>query len=133
KLLTHGSLSRKHVGPTLDDIALLQYTSGTTGSPKGAVLTHANLRANAMQGRAWVPGLHDGEETFYGVLPLFHAYGLTLCLTFAMSIGAKLVLFPKYDLDLVVAASKKSPRPSSPPCRPSTTSSPARPRAARST
>lgn len=109
KLLTHGSLSRKHVGPTLDDIALLQYTSGTTGSPKGAVLTHANLRANAMQGRAWVPGLRDGEETFYGVLPLFHAYGLTLCLTFAMSIGAKLVLFPKYDLDLVVAASKKSP------------------------
>lgn len=108
-LLTHGSLSRKHAGPVLDDIALLQYTSGTTGSPKGAVLTHANLRANAMQGRAWVPGLRDGEETFYGVLPLFHAYGLTLCLTFAMSIGAKLVLFPKYDLDLVVAASKKSP------------------------
>ena len=108
-LLNHGSLSRKHAGPMLDDIALLQYTSGTTGSPKGAVLTHANLRANAMQGRAWVPGLRDGEETFYGVLPLFHAYGLTLCLTFAMSIGAKLVLFPKYDLDLVVAASKKSP------------------------
>lgn len=109
KLLTRGALSRKHRGPQLDDIALLQYTSGTTGTPKGAVLTHANLRANAMQGRAWVPGLHDGEETFYGVLPLFHAYGLTLCLTFAMSIGAKLVLFPKYDLELVAAAAKKSP------------------------
>ncbi|MFJ4160543.1 long-chain-fatty-acid--CoA ligase [Microbacterium testaceum] len=109
KLFTHGTLSRKHAGPVLDDIALLQYTSGTTGSPKGAVLTHANLRANAMQGRAWVPGLRDGEETFYGVLPLFHAYGLTLCLTFAMSIGAKLVLFPKYDLELVAAAAKKSP------------------------
>ncbi|MDI9890388.1 long-chain-fatty-acid--CoA ligase [Microbacterium sp. IEGM 1404] len=108
-LLTHGKLSRKHEGPLLDDIALLQYTSGTTGTPKGAILTHANLRANAMQGRAWVPGLHDGEETFYGVLPLFHAYGLTLCLTFAMSIGAKLVLFPKYDLDLVASAVKKSP------------------------
>ena len=108
-LSTHGRLSKKHSGPRLDDIALLQYTSGTTGTPKGAILTHANLRANAMQGRAWVPGLHDGEETFYGVLPLFHAYGLTLCLTFAMSIGAKLVLFPKYDLDLVVAAAKKSP------------------------
>ncbi len=133
QLLTHGSLSRKHAGPALDDIALLQYTSGTTGSPKGAVLTHANLRANAMQGRAWVPGLHDGEETFYGVLPLFHAYGLTLCLTFAMSIGAKLVLFPKYDLDLVVAASKKSPRPSSPPYRPSTISSLALRPVARST
>lgn len=108
-LSTHGRLSKKHSGPQLDDIALLQYTSGTTGTPKGAILTHANLRANAMQGRAWVPGLHDGEETFYGVLPLFHAYGLTLCLTFAMSIGAKLVLFPKYDLDLVVTAAKKSP------------------------
>lgn len=108
-LSTHGRLSKKHSGPRLDDIALLQYTSGTTGTPKGAILTHANLRANAMQGRAWVPGLHDGQETFYGVLPLFHAYGLTLCLTFAMSIGAKLVLFPKYDLDLVVAAAKKSP------------------------
>jgi long-chain acyl-CoA synthetase len=88
---------------------VLQYTSGTTGSPKGAILTHRNLRANAMQGRAWVPGLHDGEEVFYGVLPLFHAYGMTLCLTFAMSIGARLVLFPKYDLDLVVAAARKSP------------------------
>lgn len=109
KLLTRRTLSRKHVGPRLDDIALLQYTSGTTGTPKGAILTHANLRANAMQGRAWVPGLRDGEETFYGVLPLFHAYGLTLCLTFAMSIGARLVLFPKYDLDLVTAAAKKSP------------------------
>ncbi len=109
KLLTHGVLSRKHEGPELDDIALLQYTSGTTGNPKGAILTHSNLRANAMQGRAWVPGLRDGEETFYGVLPLFHAYGLTLCLTFAMSIGAKLVLFPKYDLDLVASAVKKSP------------------------
>lgn len=108
-LLRHGTLARKHESPRLTDIALLQYTSGTTGTPKGAILTHANLRANAMQGRAWVPGLHDGEETFYGVLPLFHAYGLTLCLTFAMSIGAKLVLFPKYDLELVASAIRKSP------------------------
>ena len=77
--------------------------------PKGAILTHRNLRANAMQGRAWVPGLHEGEETFYGVLPLFHAYGMTLCLTFAMSIGAKLVLFPKFDATLVADAATKSP------------------------
>lgn len=102
-------LSKRHPRPVLDDIALLQYTSGTTGTPKGAILTHRNLRANAMQGRAWVPGLHEGEETFYGVLPLFHAYGMTLCLTFAMSIGAKLVLFPKYDAKLVTDAAKKSP------------------------
>jgi long-chain acyl-CoA synthetase len=109
KLLDHRPVSRRIPGPTLDDIALLQYTSGTTGSPKGAILTHANLRANAMQGRAWVPGLTDGAETFYGVLPLFHAYGMTLCLTFAMSIGAKLVLFPTFDLDLVTDAARTSP------------------------
>lgn len=102
-------LSRKHPSPVLDDIALLQLTSGTTGTPKAAILSHRNLRSNAAQGRAWVPGLREGEETFYAVLPMFHAYGLTLCLTFAMSIGARVVLFPKFDVDLVVAAAKKSP------------------------
>ncbi|MGK3949622.1 long-chain-fatty-acid--CoA ligase [Microbacterium sp. K2] len=109
KLVDHRPLSRRVEGPSLGDTALLQYTSGTTGDPKGAILTHANLRANAMQGRAWVPGLVDGEETFYGVLPLFHAYGMTLCLTFAMSIGAKLVLFPTFDLGLVTKAARTSP------------------------
>ncbi|MDI6942885.1 long-chain-fatty-acid--CoA ligase [Microbacterium barkeri] len=102
-------LSRRTPRPALDDIALLQYTSGTTGSPKGAMLTHRNLRANAMQGEAWVPGLRPGAETFYGVLPLFHAYGMTLCLTFAMSIGARLVLFPTFDVDLVTKAARTSP------------------------
>ncbi|MCR2764524.1 long-chain-fatty-acid--CoA ligase [Microbacterium sp. zg.B48] len=109
KLVDSRRLSKRHPRPTLDDIALLQYTSGTTGAPKGAILTHRNLRANAMQGRAWVPGLKEGEETFYAVLPLFHAYGMTLCLTFAMSLGARLVLFPKYDAKLVADAAAKSP------------------------
>ena len=102
-------LSGRTPRPARDDIALLQYTSGTTGSPKGAMLTHRNLRANAMQGEAWVPGLRPGAETFYGVLPLFHAYGMTLCLTFAMSIGARLVLFPTFDVDLVTKAARTSP------------------------
>lgn len=108
-LLSHGHLSRRHPRPTVDDVAVLQYTSGTTGTPKGAILTHRNLYSNALQGRAWVPGLVEGEEVFYGVLPLFHAYGMTLCLTFAMSIGARLVLFPRFDLGLVLDAAKKSP------------------------
>ncbi len=105
----HRPLSRRVPSPKLDDVALLQYTSGTTGTPKGAMLTHRNLRANAMQGRAWLPGLREGKETVYAVLPLFHAYGLTLCLTFAMSIGATLVLFPTFDVALVRTALRRDP------------------------
>ncbi|HMM96292.1 long-chain-fatty-acid--CoA ligase [Phycicoccus sp.] len=95
--------------PAHTDVALLQYTGGTTGTPKGAILTHRNLLANALQGRAWVPGLVDGEETIYAVLPLFHAYGLTLCLTFAMGIGARLVLFPRFDVDQLLEAMRRQP------------------------
>lgn len=104
KPLPHG-----HPRPKPADVALLQYTGGTTGRPKGVILTHRNLRANAAQGRAWVPGLLDGEEVVYGVLPLFHAYGLTLCLTFAVSVGATLVLFPRFDVDMVLEAMKRRP------------------------
>ena len=104
-----GPLEAVHPQPVPGDVALLQYTGGTTGTPKGAILTHANLRANAAQGRAWMPGLKDGEETVYGVLPLFHAYGLTLCLTFSMSVGATLVLLPRFDLDQMLEAIGRRP------------------------
>ncbi|WP_433393250.1 long-chain-fatty-acid--CoA ligase [Micromonospora sp. KLBMP9576] len=104
-----GPLPPTHPAPGPDDTALLQYTGGTTGTPKGAILTHRNLRTNAAQGRAWVPGLRDGEETVYAVLPLFHAYGLTLCLTFSVSIGATLVLFPRFDLDQMLEAVRRRP------------------------
>ncbi|TKV28656.1 long-chain fatty acid--CoA ligase [Arthrobacter sp. NamB2] len=108
-LVHHRPLPRRHPRPAPEDTAVLQYTSGTTGVPKGAILTHRNLLANAAQGRAWVPGLEAGRETVYAVLPMFHAYGLTLCLTFALSIGAKLVLFPRFDVGLVLDAARKSP------------------------
>ena len=110
KLVTDGwPLTTTHVRPTADSLAVLQYTGGTTGVPKGAMLTHRNLRANAAQGRAWVPGLVDGEEVIYAVLPLFHAYGLTLCLTFAIGIGATLVLFPRFDAEQVLEAMERRP------------------------
>lgn len=109
RLVRNRPLAKRAPSPKLSDVALLQYTSGTTGEPKGAMLTHRNLRANAMQGRAWLPGLQEGAETVYGVLPLFHAYGMTLCLTFSMSIGARLVLFPTFDVGLVAKALRKSP------------------------
>jgi long-chain acyl-CoA synthetase len=95
--------------PTAEDVAVIQYTSGTTGSPKGATLTHLNLSANAAQARAWVPTIERGTSVVYAVLPMFHAYGLTLCLTFAMSMGSRLVLFPKFDPELVLKVLRKHP------------------------
>jgi long-chain acyl-CoA synthetase len=95
--------------PTAEDVAVIQYTSGTTGHPKGATLTHLNLNANAAQARAWVPTIERGTSVVYAVLPMFHAYGLTLCLTFAMSMGSRLVLFPKFDPELVLKVLRKRP------------------------
>ncbi|WP_350349399.1 long-chain-fatty-acid--CoA ligase [Agromyces sp. G08B096] len=97
------------IAPEASDVALIQYTSGTTGSPKGATLTHANLLVNAAQARAWVPQVPRGNAVVYAVLPMFHAYGLTLCLTFAMSMGSRLVLFPKFEPDLVLKVVKRHP------------------------
>ena len=103
-------LPATHPKPATDDLAIIQYTSGTTGTPKGASLTHRNLISNAAQARAWVPSITRGDGcVVYAVLPMFHAYGLTLCLTFAMSMGARLVLFPRFDPDMVLAVMKKHP------------------------
>lgn len=109
-LTAHAPLPASHPKPATDDLAIIQYTSGTTGTPKGAALTHRNLLSNAAQARAWVPTITRGEGcVVYAVLPMFHAYGLTLCLTFAMSMGARLVLFPKFDADMVLKVTRKHP------------------------
>ncbi|MFG6502359.1 long-chain-fatty-acid--CoA ligase [Microbacterium sp. P05] len=110
RLLESSPLAASHPRPETDDLAIIQYTSGTTGAPKGAALTHRNLLSNAAQSRAWVPQIIRGNGcVVYAVLPMFHAYGLTLCLTFAMSMGARLVLFPRFDPDMVLAVTKKHP------------------------
>ncbi|GHD82894.1 long-chain acyl-CoA synthetase [Salinibacterium amurskyense] len=108
-LLKSERIDERIVRPDANDLALIQYTSGTTGNPKGAMLSHLNLSVNAAQARAWVPAVPKGTAVVYAVLPMFHAYGLTLCLTFAMSMGARLVLFPKFDPDLVLPVIKKRP------------------------
>jgi long-chain acyl-CoA synthetase len=89
------------------DLAVLQYTGGTTGRPKGAMLTHRNLVANAHQTVAWDPGIRPGHDVALAVVPLFHVFGLTFCLTCTLLIGGTVVLVPKFDLDLVLDAVRK--------------------------
>lgn len=90
------------------DVAALVYTGGTTGLSKGAMLTHYNLVANAIQNKAWFPGLVDGEEAGLCVLPFFHSYGMTICLNIGILAAGKLILIPRpSDLDQILKAIQK--------------------------
>jgi len=89
------------------DLAVLQYTGGTTGLSKGAMLTHRNLLANAMQTRAWIPQARDGEEVMLCVAPFFHAYGLTVGMNFAIHAAASMVLVPRFKAREVVKAIRR--------------------------
>jgi long-chain acyl-CoA synthetase len=80
----------------MEDLAALQYTGGTTGTAKGAMLTHMNLVANAMMFAAWIKG-KVAQETFLTALPLFHIYGMTTSLNVPVSLAAKMVLLPRFD------------------------------------
>ena len=77
------------------DVALLQYTGGTTGTPKAAMLTHRNLVANSLQAAAWMPRAATDSEVFLAALPFFHVYGLTSVLLFGTAVGAEIVLLAR--------------------------------------
>jgi long-chain acyl-CoA synthetase len=83
---------------TTDDIAVLQYTGGTTGTPKGAMLTHANLSINVQQSTAWWNQPPMAGERVMGVLPLFHVFAMTVVMNFALSQGVEMILMPRFDL-----------------------------------
>ncbi len=89
-----------------DHLAVLQYTGGTTGVPKGAMLSHRNLVANCTQMRHWLSDMRDGEERFLAVVPFFHVYGLTVALNTAVATGASVicVLMAMFDARLVAEA-----------------------------
>jgi long-chain acyl-CoA synthetase len=76
------------------DVAVLQYTGGTTGTPKGAMLTHRNLVANAYQTASWLGTRASGQERFLAAIPLFHVYGLTTVMTVPIVLGAMVILYP---------------------------------------
>ncbi|WP_243708595.1 AMP-binding protein [Actinomadura sp. GC306] len=88
-------------------LAAIQYTGGTEGRPKGAMLTHRNLIANACQQHAWDVGGRPGADVTLAVLPLFHSFGLMSCLVAPMMTAGAVVLLPRYDGDMVLTAIRK--------------------------
>lgn len=90
------------------DIAILQYTGGTTGTPKGAMLSHANLTINIQQINLWTQELLGDNESILGVLPLFHIFAMTTVLNFGIARGYKLILLPRFDLDQTLKTISKT-------------------------
>jgi len=84
--------------------AVLLYTGGTTGVPKGAVLTHRNLVCNVLQCRAWFTGLRPGEDTVVAVIPFFHVYGMTSAMNFSVTTGSRLAPLPRFQLEMLLEA-----------------------------
>lgn len=80
-----------------EDVALLQYTGGTTGSPKGVMLTHKNLVANSSMCKAWLYKCKPGKESVLGIVPFFHVYGMTTILILTVMQGNKMIILPKFD------------------------------------
>ncbi len=88
-----------------EDVAVLQYTGGTTGVPKGAMLTHGNIFANVIQTDVWGHrSVRRGEERYLLVIPLFHIYGFTVGMIAGVWLGVQQILIPKYDVEAVLTA-----------------------------
>ncbi len=92
----------------MDDLAVLQYTGGTTGVSKAAMLSHRNLSYNVQQTTAWLTGLTPGREAMLCALPIFHVFGMTVCMNYPIRIGAAIVLIPNpRDIPAIIHAIEK--------------------------
>ncbi|MGI9413906.1 MAG: long-chain-fatty-acid--CoA ligase [Hyphomicrobiales bacterium] len=98
-LLGHGSDYTAHKIEPETDVAVLQYTGGTTGVPKGAMLTHANLTINVQQASLWFPDVEEGGERILAILPFFHVFAMTCIMNYGLSRGFELILMPKFELE----------------------------------
>jgi long-chain acyl-CoA synthetase len=102
---------RSNKSPTVEvvpeDLAVIQYTGGTTAQSKGVMLSHRNLVANALQTRHWLPGAIEGRERFLCVVPIFHSYGLTTALNVPVSLGAAMILKPQFQVLNILKAIRK--------------------------
>ncbi len=107
------------IGP--DDLAVLQYTGGTTGTPKGAMLTHGNIFANVVQTEAWTNPAYilGGEERYLVVIPYFHIYAFSVCMMTGLWVGALQIIHPEVRPRAGAGVDQaSSARPTSRPCRP---------------
>ena len=106
--LTAGTEAPKPVQIDPDqDIATLQFTGGTTGIPKAAMLTHTNITANVQQILFAGPKLEEGRERIMGILPFFHVFAMTSVMNLGLTIGAELLLLPRLDLKLLMSTIAK--------------------------
>jgi long-chain acyl-CoA synthetase len=101
-LANDGAYKKVDTAPK-EALAALQYTGGTTGAPKGAMLTHANLTTNTLQIRSWFPFLEDGKETILIPLPFTHITGITVCMSYAVRLAAELIVVPRFFPDEMLA------------------------------
>ncbi|WP_018933194.1 long-chain-fatty-acid--CoA ligase [Gracilibacillus lacisalsi] len=85
-----------------EDLALLQYTGGTTGVSKGVMLTHYNLVSNTLQTKAWVYRSEEKKERYLATLPFFHVFGMTTLMNLSIRLGGTLLLLPKFDVDMTL-------------------------------
>lgn len=93
-----------------EDLAVIQYTGGTTGTPKGAMLTHGNVYANVEQAARWFHGKKDGEEKMLGVLPFFHVFAMTAIMNLSVKCAFEIIALPRFDLkDTLKILDKKKP------------------------
>ena len=97
-LANDGKFSAPAINPT-EDVAVLQYTGGTTGTPKGAMLTHSAVYSNVIQAAAGAPELLEGEERVMGALPFFHVFAMTVVMNFAILKAAEILIMPRFVLD----------------------------------
>lgn len=113
KIISYADLTDNDATPAFvqidpqEDIAVLQYTGGTTGVPKGAMLTHANVVANTEQAALWLCDGKPGEEKMVGVLPFFHVFAMTAVMNLSVRNAMEIVALPRFELDKTLALINK--------------------------
>ncbi len=102
-----GALHDVRVDPR-EDVAIMQYTGGTTGVPKAAMLTHANVLANIRQTRIGLGSTLHGPQTVIGVLPLFHVFAMLCVMMLTLDIGGRMILLPRFEIRQLIATIRRT-------------------------